>query len=229
MTSTTSPETRTLTPDEIGRVVRAFRDEFGWSQETLAELAGITSRTVQRLEAGQPSNLDTRRAVARAFDFEDLDWLNKPFPFPDEAELRARHEAFEREHLVLDAKPVDGRGLMATLVDHGCNGIAATGLSELPAGVREAFAAALDFLRECMDVSDVAPRSELLGYGDTIEEILAPLREQGFVIAVATRTTRITGEGWKQPLPLSIVYLAAAPADAPPSKIAVSRKIQMGI
>ena len=63
--------------------------------------------------------------------------------------------------------------------------------------MREAFATALDFLRACMDVSDVAPRSEPLGYGDTIEQILAPLRERSFVIAVATRTTRIAGEGWK--------------------------------
>ena len=100
----------------------------------MSELAGIKSRTVQRLEAGQSFSLDTRRAVALAFDFEDLDWLSKPFPSPDEAELRARHEAFEREHLVLDAKPVDGRGLMVTMIDHGCNGVAATGLSELPAG-----------------------------------------------------------------------------------------------
>lgn len=224
MTPTAFDDTRHLTPDEIGRVVRAFRDEFGWSQETLAELAGVTSRTVQRLEAGEPSSLDTRRAVARAFRFEDVDWLNKPFPFPDAAALQARREAFEREHLVLDARVVDGRALMAMLVDAGCDCLAGSGLSELPEGAREAFATAMDFIRDCLDVREVVPMGEMLGYGDELQAILEPLRAAGHAISAATRRTSITQAGWSAPLPVSILYVAAAPAGEPTTKIAVPRK-----
>ena len=56
---------------------------MGWSQETLAELSGLTVRTIQRVEAGQTSSLDTRRALARGFEIPDTDVFLKSRPLPD--------------------------------------------------------------------------------------------------------------------------------------------------
>lgn len=81
-------EVRPLSPIEIGVFVRARREANGWSQETLAELTGLNVRTIQRVEDGQPSSVDTRRAVARGFDFPDLDFFIKPMPVPDEVQIR---------------------------------------------------------------------------------------------------------------------------------------------
>ena len=39
---------RSLTHGELAGVVRAFRGARTWSQEQLAEIAGISSRTIQR-------------------------------------------------------------------------------------------------------------------------------------------------------------------------------------
>jgi transcriptional regulator with XRE-family HTH domain len=228
MTDTTI-EPRLLTPEEVGRVVKALRSQHQWSQEQLAELSGLTVRIVQRLEAGQPSSVDMRRAVARAFQVEDLDWLSRPMLVPTEEQLAAQKEEFERNNLVLDAKVVDGRGLIAVLLD-GCDSLGATSLSDLPAGVREAFAAVVDFVRDCMDVASEAFRTEMLGYGDTVDELAEPLRAAGYCLAAATRKTSIVGRNWenKTPLPVTIVYLAVAPSAAPPSKIAVSKRVEMG-
>ena len=52
---------------------------------------------------------------------------------------------------------------MAVLLDHSCDSSGATGLSDLLAGVREALAAIADFVGDCMDVTDVAQRTEMLG------------------------------------------------------------------
>jgi hypothetical protein len=52
-------------------------------------LARLNERTIQRVENGEPSTLDTRRALARAFGFEDLDIFEKPFPFPDAEKLKS--------------------------------------------------------------------------------------------------------------------------------------------
>jgi transcriptional regulator with XRE-family HTH domain len=79
---------RPLNPAEVGIFVRARRDANGWSQETLAELAGLNIRTIQRVEDGQPSSVDTKRALARAFDFADIDFFAKPMPVPDEVQIR---------------------------------------------------------------------------------------------------------------------------------------------
>lgn len=231
MTNTDTIEPRLLTSEEIGRVVRLFREGYGWTQETLAELAGVTPRTVQRLEAGQPASLDTRRAVGHAFHFDDADWLSKPMLLPTTEELQAQKEAFDREHLVLDARVTDGRGLMAILVDQDCGALAGTGLAELERGVRESWAEALDFLRDCLDIRDVAGRAEMLGYGDSLDEILEPLLESGLCLTVATRKAELgqRGQADQVRIPLSIMYLAVVRADAPTLKMAVPRKVGMGL
>lgn len=51
-----------------GDTIRSLRLEKAWSQEDLGAIAGISARTVQRLEQGQRPSLDTLRALAAAFD-----------------------------------------------------------------------------------------------------------------------------------------------------------------
>lgn len=75
---------RLLTPAELGLCVRLFREMRQWSQEQLAEISGLNVRTIQRVEQGLAASLDTRRALAGAFEFEDQDVLNKPFAIPTE-------------------------------------------------------------------------------------------------------------------------------------------------
>lgn len=51
-----------------GDVIRSLRLEKAWSQEELGAIAGISARTVQRLEQGQRPSLETLKALAAAFD-----------------------------------------------------------------------------------------------------------------------------------------------------------------
>ena len=83
---------RLLMPQELASVIRAFRELRGWSQETLCTLSGLNVRTIQRIECGQPSDLDTRRAIARAFDIEDMDIFNNPYSIPRNATRGRRLE-----------------------------------------------------------------------------------------------------------------------------------------
>lgn len=48
--------------------VRALRERRAWSQEQLAEVAGLSVRTVQRVETGGGASLDTRMALAAALE-----------------------------------------------------------------------------------------------------------------------------------------------------------------
>jgi transcriptional regulator with XRE-family HTH domain len=79
---------RLLTPKELAALVKMFRTVRQWSQEQTGELAGFNVRTLQRVERGEPSDLDTRRAIARALDMQDIDALNKPIHIPSEAALQ---------------------------------------------------------------------------------------------------------------------------------------------
>jgi DNA-binding XRE family transcriptional regulator len=49
-------------------LIRALREEKSWSQEHLASAAGLSTRTVQRVEAEGVGSAETRLALAAALD-----------------------------------------------------------------------------------------------------------------------------------------------------------------
>ncbi len=49
-------------------LIRKLRLQRGWSQDQLAELAGLSVRTIQRVERGYPPSLETRNALAAVFE-----------------------------------------------------------------------------------------------------------------------------------------------------------------
>jgi transcriptional regulator with XRE-family HTH domain len=55
---------------DYGARIKKLRTERAWSQEKLAELAGLSTRTVQRLERGEACAAHTLRAVATAFKID---------------------------------------------------------------------------------------------------------------------------------------------------------------
>jgi transcriptional regulator with XRE-family HTH domain len=99
-----SARPRILTPEELAVLIRIFREAKGWSQEQLADISKLSTRTIQRVEEGQPSSLDTRRALANALSFEDIDALNKPYIIPTPEEVTEQKKRFDDEHLTLKAE-----------------------------------------------------------------------------------------------------------------------------
>lgn len=55
------------------QMVRVMRIERSWSQEDLAAAAGLSPRTVQRVESDGRASLETRKALAAAFDVQVSD------------------------------------------------------------------------------------------------------------------------------------------------------------
>ncbi len=52
------------------KLIKAWREERAWSQEHLAAVAGLSVRTVQRLEADGNASLESKLAIAAAFGVE---------------------------------------------------------------------------------------------------------------------------------------------------------------
>lgn len=61
-----------------GEAVRALRERKSWSQEHLAAAAGLSVRTVQRVEAENVASAETRLAIAAALDVPVADLLPAP-------------------------------------------------------------------------------------------------------------------------------------------------------
>jgi transcriptional regulator with XRE-family HTH domain len=61
---------------EIG-IVKKLRLEHGWSQEQLAKVSGLSLRTVQRVEAGEPCSAESKLSLASTFDITLSSLLNE--------------------------------------------------------------------------------------------------------------------------------------------------------
>jgi len=51
-------------------IIRKLRLQRGWSQEQLAEMSGLSVRTIQRLERGKRAGLESLKSLAAVFDVE---------------------------------------------------------------------------------------------------------------------------------------------------------------
>ncbi|EPL3844590.1 helix-turn-helix domain-containing protein [Klebsiella aerogenes] len=78
--------------------VKQLRLQRAWSQEQLAELAGVSVRTIQRIENGDRPGLETLSALAAVFEINVAE-LSDDAPVGHEASLDLRiEEAKSRLH-----------------------------------------------------------------------------------------------------------------------------------
>ncbi len=58
-------------------LVQKLRVQRGWSQEQLAAISGLSVRTIQRIERGQPASTETLKSLASVFEV-DFNTLRSP-------------------------------------------------------------------------------------------------------------------------------------------------------
>ena len=51
-------------------LVQKLRLKKGWSQQQLADVSGLSARTIQRIEAGQAASAETLKSIAAVFEVE---------------------------------------------------------------------------------------------------------------------------------------------------------------
>jgi transcriptional regulator with XRE-family HTH domain len=66
-----------MTEPGTSMLVHKLRLQRGWSQEQLAEMSGVSVRTIQRLERGQSASVETLKAVAAVLEV-DFTRLQEP-------------------------------------------------------------------------------------------------------------------------------------------------------
>jgi len=73
-------------------LIQKLRLKRGWSQQQLAEAAGLSVRTIQRIENGHPASTETLKSLAAVFEV-DFSTLNpEPDMTPSDAASTERQE-----------------------------------------------------------------------------------------------------------------------------------------
>ncbi len=51
-------------------LIQKLRLKHGWSQQQLADASGLSVRTIQRIETGQPASIETLKSLAAVFEVD---------------------------------------------------------------------------------------------------------------------------------------------------------------
>ena len=83
-------------------LVQKLRLQKGWSQQQLADLSGLSVRTIQRIERGQPASAETLKSLASVFEI-DFSTLSSEPAMPDTPTSSPSHtpSASQQEQLAL--------------------------------------------------------------------------------------------------------------------------------
>lgn len=223
MTTTTQP--RQISPEELATITKACREGRGWTQEVLAELAGISSRTIQRVEEGKPSSPDVRRALARAFELDDLEAFNKLHVFPTAEDLKAEQERFHKERITLKAAPLMSGRRMAELAESNQADLFSEG-DELPRAAQEQFADLTDYWREYRECRELYTAQAKLEVYDELERRLQELQTLGARLFFAQRKVVLRSGSDHPGIKAQILYIVAFRASRQPETFAVMREVQ---
>lgn len=226
MTTTEQSQPRQLTPEELGMLVKVFLEMRQWSQEQLGDITGLSARTIQRVEEGKPSSLDTRRALARVFGFEDIDAFNKPYVIPSEAELKAAKEKFDKENVTVQAFPLTTGKELAGLVE-GASMDLSTPAFELSREADERFAELIDYFRDYRDCADMYSQSAKFEVYDDLQKRIDVLRTLGVSLCYATRNVVVKASPSADPWSTTVIYVVAFPLGKEPTEFATPKSMQV--
>lgn len=228
MSSHTEPENqpRYLTPKELAAFVVIFRNTNGWTQETLAEISGLTTRTIQRVENAEMSSLDTRRALARALKLDDIDAFNKPHLFKSEEQMRKEAEEFRRLYVTLELTLAKTGKQVADLVEKA-NCYVFHQQDGVPREAAETVATLFDYMRDYGDADEFYSYSQKLQVQRDFEGYLEALKQAGISMCYATRKAYLVTRNWKNqtPFPVTIAYAIVAPKGEEPAHVSVLRSV----
>lgn len=180
-------EYRCLTPQEIGGAVAMLRKQAGMKQITLALEAGVTERTVQRIENGDKVNDDSLRRVAKAFRMDQESFIGPRVVLSKEEAWKEAAKALERLKLIdahrfatlKDAEAVLGTHGMV-VDDHFVTDDAATEAAEFK-----------DLLQDWSDIySALLSNTEKLDACRSLLSGAQRLEAKGYVIRYGVYTTQ---------------------------------------
>nr|WP_047165982.1 helix-turn-helix domain-containing protein [Sphingomonas sp. Y57] len=226
-----------LPPKALAFWIRTLRAAADLSQDALAMASGLTHRTIQRVEAGDPSSVTTRRCLARGFGYDDLGIFDDPVFVATvtgmledlrAAQIKAEDEA-HADRLRIEAVPVTSGGDLVSLLD-GVDAWAFDCDEALPAEAHGVAAALFDNLQDYGDIWSELSRSGRNEAAAFFEALLEPIGHHGGRVYQARRATRFVGHGWQDPtpLPMTIGYVTVVPAGRDYGFLMVPKAGRMG-
>jgi transcriptional regulator with XRE-family HTH domain len=222
-----------LDPKMLGFWVKCVREASNWSQEAVAASARLDVRTIQRVEAGKPINLQSRRSLAQGLGYDDLDVFQSAKFIESVQEILHTIQAKNAENYYkqfpdsvrVEAFRVESASDLETILQS--NAYSFNSNSKLPSEVRKIAATMFDYLQDLGDIFGDISYSDKLTFLDELQDFLNQLQRLGAISFYAKRTTSIAGSNWanKTPMRIDIAYLVVVPDKTDMREMIVSKRI----
>jgi transcriptional regulator with XRE-family HTH domain len=207
---------RLITPAELAEFVKTWRRKHMWSQAALAEAAKVDERTIQRVENGEPSNFQTRRALARAFQCDDIDFFNKPMPFPHLETLKGYWAELDKTSVNVPITRIRDARTLRTMSE-GANSIAPMELGEPSLEAQKAFASIVDNLQDYNELRHNYSMNQRLDFDRGIDALLNTIVDAGAAIGAGLGHTKArfrSDAPNSEPIDWTTILLVLTPTDA---------------
>jgi len=222
-----------LPPGMLGFWIKMVRVTANMSQDALATAAGITERTVQRVEAGERVSIQTRRSLARGLGYDDPQIFDDPVfadtvtAFVDSirAEAIKAEEAMHPDHVKIGVCAAASGADLAGMIE-GAEGTVFHCDEQVSPEAQAEAAALFDSLRDWGDLWSCLSFGEKLEAQESFGAALASLAEKGVRGFCATRTGRLANATPDDlaAMPFTMAYLAIVPADQGLSHLLVPKR-----
>lgn len=204
----------------IGQNIKKLRDLNSWTQEHLAEAANVTSRTVQRAEAGQPLGAESLQAIAGALN-TTLEELRRD---QDEEAAQRYLARFAR----VDLQPlVDGPELLA-LMPSAAAVLVEVSNSDLAVRHADAIAVLRDSLADLLDVWGEMAASQQLEQARALRPTLETIMVAGGRVSVGIYNAQVPTPPGQQEFHLKTLVVLIA-TDAVGMALIDPRKVSLGL
>lgn len=227
--------TTLLDPKTLGFWARCVREAQHMSQDALAANSSVNIRTVQRFEAGQPINVTSRRAIAKAFGYPNPDIFDDPkfietvLKFFDSLKAQQQQDLDDQHpnHVRIAAQSLVTGNAATHFVDV-VNAVSFTIDPSLTDETKQIAASFCDYVQDSMDADDF-PVSSRLGFAKDLDGILRELRELGASVYSATRERKFRGADWGNwpAWEMTVGYLAIVPADRELTQLYIPRRMKL--
>ncbi len=223
MTETTQ-QPRLLTNEELAVLIKYLRQSRGWSQEQLADISGLSTRTVQRAEQGTAPGLDTRRALAKAFDLDDIDTFSKPLIVPTDEDIKKAQEKFERENVMLKTSKLTTGQQLASLVETNSMDLS-TPAFDMTREAEVVFAELIDYFRDYRDCAELYSEVQKIDVYDDLQKYINDLLNLGVSLCYSVRKLLIKfgNDPSIKPTASTALYVVAFPLGQEPEEFATPR------
>lgn len=89
-------------------IVRKLRLQRGWSQEQLAQLSGLSVRTIQRIERGKKAGLESLKSLAAVFEVDLTHLYEEPEMTNQDLSLNENNMTWEEQKALEYVRDVKG-------------------------------------------------------------------------------------------------------------------------